>query len=528
MIKRRRNLKSKRFNVNSLPILALVLILGLSIGFSAFQEILLINDTIATVTPQLRTVLYSASASSTRSSAMSKGITTTTNTVSDTVVLPESDSSVTYEVQVKNLGNVEQGILDIDMDNEDLEVNLESGYDYKEKICDDNDSTQCTLGATKTIYMTVNYAPNGYDSSTSQDDKNFTLTLDIESYSSITYIDIVGTYQDEIINGDTLEVDFDANAPNYVSITMDSNALTSSDYTYAGGVLTIPDVDGDIVVTGLAEQQCLVTNVKSFDACTYVDNDSSSSITVGDKVTCGTESFYVIQDLGQGSTVKMLAEWNLNVSEPGNFIVGNVDYGPYSYTYCPSTVGYQDSHVRGDKYPLVSDYAKVISVEYNGQTQAAYIPYGLLKFDNVTQGNYGYWTTGANHDLNTSTYTACNDYPCYVYDSNSTLKDFVDDYVTLLNTAVRNAYASGRLISYAELNSIGCTYQGLANQSCNNAPSWVYQTSYWSGTAYDEQGLYSVHASSDPEILMSYFTTDIMYGLRPLIEISSGAITLAQ
>ena len=285
----------------------------------------------------------------------------------------------------------------------------------------------------------------------------------------------------------------------------------------------VPPVATSEAATG---DTCTVVNHKSFgNSCVLSQDTGTSGISTGDKITCGTESFYVIETPSNGIT-KMLAEWNLNISEPGDMPGVGV---PYSYTYCESTVGYQDNHVRGfldiENDSSLTQYMYSLSIPEMNITDYSW-PYGMVKFDRVTKGNYGYWTTGENHDLNTSVYTQNNNggYPAYVYNSNATLKTFVDNYVGYLNS-VLSTNATGRLISYEELEALGCSG---SNHTCSDspatAPSWVYQTSYWSGSAFDSlRDVWDVrsigHFGSDSFREYGYS------GVRPVIDIPSSAIS---
>ena len=302
-------------------------------------------------------------------------------------------------------------------------------------------------------------------------------------------------------------------------------------YEYTNGKLVLSDSTG--------EETCRVTTNKSFgNSCTYEDLDSSNGISVGDKVTCGTESFYVIENPSNG-TVKMLAEWNLNVSEPGNIDGAPIEI-PYSYTYCSSTEGYQDLHVRGSlgENPDESllPYTYTLTVEYQGQTMTGPWPYGVVKFDSTPNREYGYWTTGDDHHLDTSRYTGCTGecnhtsgssvggYPAYVYDSNATLKTFVDRYVGYLNSAISGANATGRLISVSELEALGCSMGSYTcSESSATAPSWVYQTSYWSGSASDSNGVWRVN--SDGYFDSRRFGCNDRFGVRPVIEVNTSVIS---
>ena len=250
-MKKRKGLeKKKKKHINKLPILVLVLSLFISIGFSAFQETMLIGETVVDIVPVVNARLTSLSPYSSYNGGMLGSLEYDEDTITGEVTLPSSDSTATMLLEVTNLENAEAGIYDIDItsDNDKLEYTIEPGYAKKQKICDDSNSNKCTLGATKSIYLTLSVDSTKYDSNDITD--NFELDMDFEGYYSIIYIDINGTYQDEIIGNDTLEVDFTNNAPYDVSVSMGGLTLTSG-YTYLNGVLTIDSVTGNTVITSV-------------------------------------------------------------------------------------------------------------------------------------------------------------------------------------------------------------------------------------------------------------------------------------
>ena len=98
--------------------------------------------------------------------------------------LPNANSTITYDVKVVNLGNVEVGILDISGLPNNLTYTI-SNYNLEEPLCDDNNSSQCKLGIEKTLHITISYKENGFD------ENNITypldLSFDFKRIYSITY-----------------------------------------------------------------------------------------------------------------------------------------------------------------------------------------------------------------------------------------------------------------------------------------------------------------------------------------------------
>ena len=162
---------------------------------------------------------------------------------------------------------------------------------------------------------------------------------------------------------------------------------------------------------------------------------SGDGTKTSDEVCIGEECFYVMYS--DEETVTMLAKYNL-------YVGGEYNSGSWT-AYRDKATGIQDSTMLG-----------YVSRQSIGK--------GTTQFSNTS-----YWL---------STVSSYPEY--YVYDSNSTLYSYVENYKTYLST-LGVTPSEARLITYDELTALGCT---KSNTSCENAPSWVYATAYWSGTAY--------------------------------------------
>ena len=274
-----------------------------------------------------------------------------------------------------------------------------------------------------------------------------------------------------LIEGKVSEPSKDANI---IAIYQGENKVDSVPAKGSGWYFDRAECTNDAHAVWDNDRWSLILNASSKTKCTlYFKNQpvqhytvvSGNIYAVGSVVKIANEEFYVIGQ--EDSThVKLLSKWNLNV--------GSNSKG--------TATGRQDSDVRG--------YVE------SGTT------YGTVEYSSTN-----YWYDSTNRVLK-SQYGSS--YPAYVYDNNSTLYQYVDTYVTyLINQGVN---VSGRLIKREELISLGCT---PANSSCAAAPEWVYQTSYWSGSAdsnFDVRFVYSY----------DYFTRDSIdgrgdIGVRPVI-----------
>ena len=201
---------------------------------------------------------------------------------------------------------------------------------------------------------------------------------------------------------------------------------------------------------------------------TVVSGDGTQ---VGNEVCIKNECFYVISSTD--STVTMLSKYNLYVG--GEYNSGWTAYGD-------EATGIQDSTMLG---------------YVSGQT----IRKGTTKFSNTN-----YWSS------------TVSSYPTYVYDSNSTLYSYVENYKTYLST-LGVTPTEARLITKEELEGLGCI---VSSGSCSGAPSWVYSTTYWSGSASSSNFVWRVDSIGNFGSLSYSISNN--YGCRPVITISRSLI----
>ena len=188
-----------------------------------------------------------------------------------------------------------------------------------------------------------------------------------------------------------------------------------------------------------------------------------------DEVCIGEECFYVISSTDE--EVKMLAKYNLHV--------GNT-YGGSTATPLVNPTGIQDETAIG----WFSGY------------NATNPLIGTKPFSSTA-----YWSS------TTSTY------PAYVYNENSYLYEYVENYKAyLISLGVTPNEA--RLITIEELEGLGCV---RSSNSCSGSPEWVYSTSYWSGSADYADLVWSVDSIGNFDRNRYYSARS--FGVRPVIVI---------
>ena len=184
--------------------------------------------------------------------------------------------------------------------------------------------------------------------------------------------------------------------------------------------------------------------------------------TVGSEICIQEECFYVISS--DNYSVTMLAKYNLYV---GGYYDGSV------WTeYVEGTTGIQNSNMIG--------HIK------SGQPAN-----GATPFSNTTHKG-----------------DQLSDY------KGSIVEGYVNDYYNYLHT-LKVIPTEARLITYYELIDLGCS---IESNKCSDAPSWVYSTSYWTGSA--KNSIQIILVSSEAIFSHAQFNDNRGLGVRPVITIS--------
>ena len=258
---------------------------------------------------------------------------------------------------------------------------------------------------------------------------------------------------------------------NIFQVDVDNTYPTSGSITIQNNkVVGLSNVTLNGVTISMSNNKDIVIS-ESSKPCELISGDLE---TYGSVVTCGTESFNVMPDHqdATSNTISMLAKYNLNVGED----------------IYPATEGIQNENALGDK--------------------AGYDTYATTFFSNT----YLNWQ----HD----------NYPVFVYNSEISISSYVEGYEKHLKNNLGVTTADATLVSYNQLfgeNGLGCTY----DSSCENAPEWVYSTTYWTGIAYSEHEVIYVYSDGST----SYDEHDEAasggtYGVRPVVIVNKSEIDI--
>ena len=217
-----------------------------------------------------------------------------------------------------------------------------------------------------------------------------------------------------------------------------------------------------------------VNYIQSDDSYVNVNNNglilpeilSGSLDEVGSEISIGNENFYLISS--DDANVTLLSKYNLYVG--GVYSNGWTAYGL-------EATGIQNSTMLG--WSPSSPYK------------------GVLKF-----AEKAYWNDFV------------SGYPADVYDSNSNLYSYVDNYKSYLESFGAKI-VEARLIKGDELVKLGCSY---SDSKCNNAPKWVYSSSYWTASAIDSSNIRYINVWGG-FVYRGCVNADY-FGIRPVITIS--------
>ena len=215
------------------------------------------------------------------------------------------------------------------------------------------------------------------------------------------------------------------------------------------------------------------------DGVTYSVGKNKNSVVVGDLVKIGDEEFYTVKHIGED--VLLLAHYNLKVGK--------------SFAFDPlKEMGeYKESD---EGYGLQSSEA----VGSNGNGNS----FGVLPFCEASYWN-GKVGDGKKYP---GSYTKPNN--PYVYDENSVLYPYLQNYAKKLKTKIKEI----RLLSYQEYIELGCNQ---SSNSCANAYDFIKHVGIsWTGSANNNTTVYYYSGNTDK---LNYITciNYVGYGLRPAI-----------
>lgn len=228
--------------------IVMFIVCSLSIGFSAFESNVAVEDIAATVRVQENIRITAFNYYDATSLAIASSSEYAEELLISDISLPNADSTITYQVTVTNYGNTEMGIYEFNGLPENLTYEV-SGYTMQDKICDS--SANCSLGAIITFSLTIKYKENGYNSANT----NYSLNVgvDFRGFHTVTYKNITDNgFPAYIIDGGTLSINITDELEVISKPTIYANnvAINQSEYSYVDGLLVYKNITSDVEVNG--------------------------------------------------------------------------------------------------------------------------------------------------------------------------------------------------------------------------------------------------------------------------------------
>ncbi len=222
--------------------LILFVVLSISIGYSAFGTQLNIDDMTLVYRIEKDIRITDFKLSETSVGVQSKAAEYNYDSIADVIVLPSADSTITYKVQVTNIGTEPMGIFNITGLPSNLTYELKE-YNLKDKICN---GEQCSQGVVKEFYITIKYADKAFVSE--KIEYNILLNFDFREFHKVTYVDFdngYSNYPKDVIDGGTFRMTLQQPYPVGAKPFMEGASIT---YKYEGDTLVVENVTADLEI----------------------------------------------------------------------------------------------------------------------------------------------------------------------------------------------------------------------------------------------------------------------------------------
>ena len=380
------------------------------------------------------------------------------NHISTEVNLTNTSSKIMYYIEITNYGSNDIGIYDITGLPEGVSYSI-SNYNLHDKICDD--TGKCNSFIKKTIELTL--------TTTSSYSGSLQLNFDFRTFHKVTYTDIENMgYPTEVIDGGTFKIPFQEDLKR-VQLLYNNREILFYKTVTNGQIITLSNITKDIEVKIKAR----IAKIANGDI-----NEVGSEVCIQD------ECFYIISK--NGSTISMLAKYNLHVGAEildSSYEIKSIENPTGKQD--PSALGVRFDSSGGDIFPFI----------------------GLVPFSNEA-----YW-----HDETGLKSSYGNSYPVDVYDNNSTIYGYINNYQLYLES-LGLTVNKARLLNNEEFQFFEPDFPESEFDNDGNYP-FINLTSFWTGVAYNSDSIATAFYNGGSA---SVFTTEFnsnSYGVRPVIEI---------
>lgn len=316
-------------------IFCLVAIFSINIGFSTYSKNMSVDEITALVRPDIDVRLTSAVTVTASNEAEVTALEYSADSIAANISMPKANSTISYEVALKNYGHNEVGISEIlipDDLKDVLEVSIVD-YDVGTKLRDEENKCEtsvdgCKLAIDRTITLKVKYKDGAYDSDNINFD-NFKVEFEFVNAYKVTYTGFTmsnpSTNMDDnsVLHGQT----FKKNIGEHQALTVKVGGVSTTNYSIDNSNnLTVPNVTGnlDIIITEVQIPVKLnVTNATANTTIKYKVNNGSlqtssnplniqvpkgSSVEVTEIATSGNSPYFVSQSRNYSNITSTIDE----------------------------------------------------------------------------------------------------------------------------------------------------------------------------------------------------------------------------
>ena len=304
-----------------IPLLALafVSVLSITIGFAALNTELSISGE-AYVRPDYDTRITGLTFKGTEDQGLEKyKYKFTKNSITLFASLPTQNSSITYEIDIKNNTNKDYGITNITGLQSNLEYTIEN-YNLYDMLCTNK---ECNNGNTDKILLTIKYKDNGFKSDTI----DYAVNLDFKfAYGiDIKYLGFsdISKFPKSFLPGGNVNVNLPSNIVGVMVVKDNKFILANQGYTLNNGILKIPSVKDSLIIanntaTGFVNDGLIMSvledspkSEKSYGLMPNVSGNYGKNIIYGETLTYDNDNNLV---LGNDDSIAELSIDNYDIS----------------------------------------------------------------------------------------------------------------------------------------------------------------------------------------------------------------------
>ena len=367
-------MKKRKGNVSNITIISMIivlLVLCLSIGWASFNSSIRV-DSVAMVRIKSDIRITGFNSETGTNGGTSSKSEYNVNYVNGIVSLPNSNSTMTYAVEITNMelaANTHMGINSLSGLPNNLKIVNISDYTLKSKICDDNEPTDCGTGAQKTFDITIGYKDNAYNASNTTFD--FFIDFEFKKVHDITYTGFTTppVSPTTVMDGETPLITFNNDAASTLRVISGGTTLTQGiNYNYSNHILTFitPVRDNIYIVNPSTYTITYVLNggVQANNQITTYSLDNNEEILSPTKEGSIFGGWYLEDDFS-GSDIRNTSQITGNVTLYANWVTQIARIGSNYYNTLQDAINAVPTNNVETTVELLANTSEALTVNQN-------------------------------------------------------------------------------------------------------------------------------------------------------------------